>query len=85
MPTDWRPFSVKMSDGGYFTEDSAWNFVADAIEQGCQIDEISLKIPAGKTGYVMKLRTYEREVIYVKLQLGSNCVLGRSFHVSYLH
>lgn len=66
-----------------FTEDGAWSFVADAIESGVDIQQIELQLPPGKKAYVMLLPGCEaNQWIYVKLQLRSNDVLGRSFHIS---
>lgn len=85
-PTDWRPQTVRnpTRENEYFTEDSAWEYVAQCIEDGVSIEVISLRKPPGKSGYVLKLPGYPRGVeIYVKLQLGSSKVIGRSFHESY--
>ncbi len=71
------------SEGRYFTEDGAWEFVADALNAGHEVEEIVLRNPANKKGYVLILPGVEPvSEIYVKLQLGSSDVLGRSFHVS---
>ncbi|BBD02447.1 hypothetical protein YGS_C2P0461 [Sphingobium sp. YG1] len=46
------------------------------------METISLAKPAGKTGYVMIVEGFGGEKIYIKLQLGSGQVIGRSFHIS---
>lgn len=69
--------------GAAFTEDGAWEYVAEQIEAGIAIEVIQLEIPPGKRGYVMHLPSHDASVpIYVKLQLGSGVVVGRSFHYS---
>jgi hypothetical protein len=82
-PTDWQPRTLRdpRSPKEYFTDDSAWNFIADCIEGGCKIEIIELQCPPGKKAYVFKTVGYPPvQAIYVKLQLGSNNVMGRSFH-----
>ncbi|WP_150443132.1 hypothetical protein [Sphingobium limneticum] len=82
-PTHWAPYEVRCPDSGdTFTADSAWHFVADMIEGGAEMETISLAKPAGKTGYVMIVEGFGGEKIYIKLQLGSGQVIGRSFHIS---
>jgi hypothetical protein len=69
--------------GEVFTEDGAWEYVADNIDAGVEIEVIELSMPAGKKGYVIALPSHNREIsIYVKLQFGADCVVGRSFHYS---
>ena len=38
--------------------------------------------PPGRTGYVIKTAGWGEEQIYIKLELGSGKVIGRSFHLS---
>lgn len=65
-----------------FTADGCWSFVADAIAAGAAVEVIALKQPPGKRGFVIMLPGMDGAVIYVKLQLLSDVVLGRSFHLS---
>ena len=59
-------------------------YVAQLIEQGHPIEEMELDEPKGKTGYVMNAEISKAApVLYVKLELGSGTVIGRSFHYSY--
>jgi hypothetical protein len=85
-PTQWQPYTVRdprSHTQEFFTEDGAWNFVADAIETGVAILLVELQHPPGKKGYVMLLEgSGSDQRIYVKLQLRSSDVLGRSFHIS---
>jgi hypothetical protein len=82
-PTKWHPTSLlDPATSEPFTEDSCWSFVAEAIDAGAPVEVIELKRPAGKRGFVMKLAGYATTTIYVKLQLLSETVLGRSFHES---
>lgn len=84
-PCDWRALGMKhpKGNGETFTEDGCWEYIADMIGSGAPIEEIVLKKPAGKKGYVMLLPSGDdSNLIYVKLQLGSGIVIGRSFHYS---
>jgi len=67
-----------------FTEAGAWEFVAEAIEAGHAMEELTLDKPPGATAYVLIIaQPSDVPPIYVKLQLGSGCVIGRSFHYSH--
>jgi hypothetical protein len=83
-PCDWR--ATGMTDPRTreaFTEDGAWEYIAQLITDGIEIEVIDLDIPAGKKGYVMNLPSHDPQIpIYVKLQLSGDCVIGRSFHYS---
>lgn len=86
-PTDWRPSSLRnpSREAEYFTEDSAWEFIAQNLLSGCSIDTIVLQMPAGKLGYVLLVPgVLPVQLIYIKLQMGSDVVIGRSFHESYV-
>ena len=65
------------------TEVGAWEFIAELLESGNEIQEIELDNPRGKTGYVILASGgAQRLDIYIKLQLGNGAVIGRSFHYS---
>lgn len=82
-PTHWAPYEVrKPGSGDTFTAESAWEFVADLLDGGVEIETIELDKPPGKTGYVIKVDGFGGDQIYIKLQLGSGMVFGRSFHAS---
>jgi len=87
MPTEWCPTQVRNPDpeasGQVFTPSSAWDFIIERLEAGEHIEEVTLKKPPGRTGYVMTI-DIGRDVplLYVKLQLGSGTIIGRSFHYS---
>lgn len=82
-PTKWHPTSLRHPEGGEpFTGDNCWSFIADAITQGEPVEQIVLRHPPGKRGFVMKLADHAGTAIYVKLQLLADKVLGRSFHES---
>lgn len=71
------------ADQQVFTEVGAWEFIAELLEAGHPIQEIDLEIPAGKKAYVLLASGGEkRPEIYIKVQLGSGQVIGRSFHYS---
>ena len=85
-PVDWRPRGVKNPDGmvnDYFTDASAWEFIAAKLEEGHFVEIITLRKPEGATGYVMKVKIeVDKPLLYIKLQLGSGKIIGRSFHYS---
>lgn len=81
-PTVWVPGTLRdpSTPDCLFTDESAWIFVANALEAGVEVTVITLSRPAGRTAYVMELEGHRGVKIYVKLQLGSDYVRGRSFH-----
>ena len=85
-PTDWRPGQVRNPDGvldTHFTDAAAWELIAARFEDGHPIETVELHKPRGATGYVMKIDLEPgRPQLYVKLQLGSGKIIGRSFHYS---
>ena len=67
----------------YFTEPAAWEFIADKLAQMHPVEVLNLDEPAGAKGYVMKINMGKNTPqLYVKLQLGSGEIIGRSFHYS---
>lgn len=85
-PTEWRPTEVRNPKGlldSHFTEETAWELIATRLERGQEVREIDLKQPKGKKGYVMLIDLgSDVPCLYVKLELGSGTVFGRSFHYS---
>ena len=86
QPNDWRPGQARNPDGeldSYFTDASAWEYIAVKLESGHPVKVMPLEKPPGAKGYVMKI-DIEPEIpqLYVKLQLGSGKIFGRSFHYS---
>src|SRR5262249_7849241 len=83
-PCDWQ--ATGMTDprsGEPFTEDGAWNYIVEQLEARVEVEVIELEVPAGKKGYVMLMPSHDSNIpIYVKLQIGADCVVGRSFHYS---
>lgn len=83
MPTRWQPAQVTdPTTRQAFTEDGAWQYIANQLDAGVSIEAIPLEKPPGKTGYVLKLPGANGAVIYVKLQICGDHVRGRSFHLS---
>ncbi len=68
--------------GQVFTEEGAWQFVVMLLESGHPVEEITLAMPPGKKGYVLKYPRIGLPDIYIKLQIVSGAVRGRSFHDS---
>ena len=85
-PTDWRPGQVRNPNGRldtHFTDPTAWELIASKLEEGHAVETIQLEKPPGATGYVMKIDIEPGQpLLYVKLQLGSGKIIGRSFHYS---
>ncbi len=85
-PTEWHPQQVRNPAGGLgapFTDSGAWDLIASKIESGHDIEVVELRKPVGATGYVMKIELEPTApVLYVKLELRSGRILGRSFHYS---
>ena len=85
-PTDLRPGQVRNPNGildTHFTDAAAWEFIASRLEDGQPVEIVELRKPAGATGYVMKIHIEpDRPQLYVKLELGSGKIIGRSFHYS---
>jgi hypothetical protein len=87
QPTDWKPNSLRdpREPTQYFTEDSAWDFISQLLLGGCDVETVLLEKPPGKTGYVIIVAGCPPvSRIYIKLQLGADKVIGRSFHESYV-
>ena len=85
-PTEWRPAEVRNPKGlldTHFTDTTAWEFIASKLEAGEELETIRLRKPRGAKGYVMKIDLGPGlPELYVKLQMGSTKVIGRSFHYS---
>ena len=85
-PTDWRPTQVRNPNGlldDHFTDSTAWELIASKLEDGHPVEILELQKPPGARGFVMLIDIEPGEPqLYVKLQLGSGRVVGRSFHYS---
>lgn len=80
-PTKWHPdqaYDPKTNEP--YTRDAAWERVRAELV-GCDLKTLIMKRPPGKTGYWFQFHDAKGTKIYVKLQLGSGFVLGRSFHI----
>lgn len=85
-PTEWRPGQVRNPTGmldACFTDASAWELIATKLEEEHPVELVTLRKPQGAKGYVMKIEIEpDAPLLYVKLQLGSGKIIGRSFHYS---
>lgn len=85
-PTDWRPGQVRNPDGildTHFTDAAAWELIASKLKDGHPVEIVEMEKPPGAAGYVMKIDIEPGQpLLYVKLQLGSGKIIGRSFHYS---
>lgn len=84
-PNDWRPTQIKHpTTGGFFTVVGAWHLIADLLDGGHPLEEIILCKPPGKRAYVMHVElVVGQPKLYIKLELGSGKIIGRSFYYSY--
>ena len=83
-PTKWHPNTVVDPEtGDPFTPAGAWEFIATCAEEGHEIEVLSLRKPAGAKAYVMKIwLEVNRPRLYVKVEVRSGRIVGRSFHES---
>ena len=85
-PTKWHPTQVRNPNGvldTHFTDATAWEFIASRLEAGEEVEVIDLQKPPGTKGYVMKIDLGSGlPELYVKLQVVSARIIGRSFHYS---
>lgn len=69
--------------GRPFTDGRAWEFIACLMEDLHEVEAVRLRHPRGGTGYVMKVALKpDQRLLYVKVELGSGVIFGRSFHYS---
>ena len=82
-PCHWSPGTVKVPNAdNMFTSDGAWEFIADKLEDDSQsASYVPLENPPGQRAIVMIVPN-EDQHIYIKFQLKSGKIIGRSFHNS---
>ena len=80
-PTHWNASEARDADGQPLTPNGAWDAVHAELLSGCVLTAVELDKPPGKIGYTFHLTDGMGQRIYVKLQIGSGVVLGRSFHI----
>jgi hypothetical protein len=81
-PCKWWPTKVMDPRTGQpFTLEGAWEYAAEKLEEGLELDRVELENPPGKFAYAMTITT-SLGTIYIKLELGSGVIWGRSFHES---
>jgi hypothetical protein len=85
MPSDWRPRTVIDPETSLpFTEPAAWLLIAELLEEGHELCEVTLDRPPGKKAYELFVDLGgSTSALYIKVHLGANCIVGRSFHNSY--
>ena len=83
-PVVWKPTEVMNPECGLcFTDISAWYFIADQVESGCDIYAVELRKPPKALAYELHLPGAQgNPPIYVKFRLVQNEIRGRSFHNS---
>jgi hypothetical protein len=89
-PRDWQPQTVRRPHGDdffpYFNDSSAWELIADKLDEGHSYQEIELDNPKGAPAIQMEIQHSMKPTdpkLYVKIQVGAgNVPIGRSFHHS---
>lgn len=83
-PVVWKPTEVVNPESGIcFTDTTAWHFIADRVEEGCDMYEVELRKPSGALAYELHLSGAPGcPPIYIKFRLVQNEIRGRSFHNS---
>jgi hypothetical protein len=80
-PTKWHPEEAYDPKSGQpYTRFAAWERIHAELVGGCEITQIELDKPPGKAGYTFHFVDGRDKRIYVKLQIISGHVMGRSFH-----
>lgn len=71
-------------DGQPMNPEEAWELIHATLgDESYEVTEIELDDPPGKKGFVIIRETeVSRRCLYIKLELGSGVVIGRSFHLS---
>ncbi len=85
VPIDWKLNSVKDPHPNRFfdefTRDNCWKFILEKTVEGHEIEEVEFDQPPGSKSYVMEIHIGANEpLLYVKLQVGRDKVIGRSFY-----
>ncbi len=81
-PTEWQPEEIAdPATGMRMTSLGAWEFILERLEQNCSFQEVTLKKPPNKVGYVM-IEELGDQRVYIKLEIGEGdrYIYGRSFH-----
>ncbi len=74
---------ISPDSGLPFTDAGAWDLIATRIEERQEVEVICLRRPEGAAAYVMKIfLEVNRPRLYVKVELLSGRIWGRSFHYS---
>lgn len=87
FPRDWCPHKIlnpTLPEGFYFSDESAWDYIACCLESGHSYTVLELKNPAGALAIQMTVTLPGNgQPLYMKVQIGaSNKAIGRSFHLS---
>jgi len=84
MPTEWTPGKVTNPEVDMpFTEPGAWHLVAELLDKGHPIQQVTLHHSHSEAAYVMLVDLKPgMPRLYIKLQLKSGKICGRSFHYS---
>lgn len=87
-PSKWFPGNVRDVDGYGFTDEAAWEHIAECLEDRCQLVETKkLDHPPTGVGYIMKMPLkHLHDRLYIKFELiicghSTPKLCGRSFHL----
>jgi hypothetical protein len=84
-PSEWMPTQVLNPETDMpYSDSSAWLLIAELLESdNCPFREVSLRKPPGALGYEALIPSHKNTPpLYIKIQLMSGRILGRSFHYS---
>ncbi len=82
QPTEWKPSdAIDAATQQPCTLDGSWRMVEAYLLGTGAIKAVLLKRPPGRTGYWFHMYDHDGNRIYVKLQMGSGLIFGRSFHL----
>jgi hypothetical protein len=86
FPRDWCPHRIPnpRTPGYPFSDDSAFELIADHLESGQAFDVIALDNPVGAVALAITVKIDGMsQPLYIKVQVGqANVAIGRSFHPS---
>ncbi len=82
IPCDWAPSTVwDPRFDRFFTEESAWAYIMELLESGCEFAPVLMRRPPSSVAYeIVVTRGASLPDLYIKVQIHKGRILGRSFH-----
>lgn len=85
LPCDWGPHKIINPKTGFpFSDATAWELIADLLENGHEASVVDLDKPPGMQALeILYDLDPNQPYLYLKVHMGkSGVVIGRSFHLS---